>query len=160
MLVGRPIGQGSTILLGLKKDLSKEDMEIFRREMDNKMDLAQQTVKAMPKSLFLVMRNVNLVRAICVAHGNPNDRYTVFSRIAAKVAVDDSGINVTGSSSLVDYSEAVVERVYFEWMLFVNYLYTTLFGGFIRILSLFGLLPTMPDGRQFGGNGGVDFTKT
>ncbi|XP_055351368.1 uncharacterized aarF domain-containing protein kinase 5-like isoform X2 [Paramacrobiotus metropolitanus] len=138
ILVGRPIGQGKKVLLGLKKEFSKADMEAFRAEMEGMVDKIQATVKAMPKSLFLVMRNMNLVRAICVVHGNPHDRYTMFARLAAQAVMDDTGVR---TPSLKNSAAAISERLHFEWKLLMHYVYGRMFLFIVKILTVLGVGP-------------------
>ncbi|KAJ8922110.1 hypothetical protein NQ315_004042, partial [Exocentrus adspersus] len=68
----------------LKAKLTEEDyrhMTEFARERFDSIICCLQT---MPRTLLLVIRNLNTIRAIAHDHGNPINRYTVLARAATK----------------------------------------------------------------------------
>ncbi|OQV19564.1 putative aarF domain-containing protein kinase 5 [Hypsibius exemplaris] len=137
VLVQRPLGQIGRRLLGMKKDLSKKDFDQLRKEMDGHVEKAVATVKAMPKSLYLVMRNMNLVRAICVVHGNPIDRYTIFSRIAAKTAALDP-VAIVAVPTVYGRASAAMEFAVFEWNLLLYAISSRMLLMAVTVMRYFG----------------------
>ncbi|XP_050517846.1 uncharacterized aarF domain-containing protein kinase 5 [Diabrotica virgifera virgifera] len=68
----------------LKVHLSEEDLQHLTEIAKNRFDTVMACLKQMPRSLLLVLRNLNTIRAIAYQHGNPIDRYTTLARTATK----------------------------------------------------------------------------
>jgi hypothetical protein len=147
VLVQRPLGQIGRRLLGMKKDLSKKDLDLLRKDMEENFERAVATVKAMPKSLFLVQRNVNLVRTICIVHGNPIDRYTLFSRIAAKAAIADP-LGVVISPTIHGRVGALLDFALFEWNLLIYSIKSKFLFLMVSMMRYLGLMPAFPDNSK------------
>ncbi|XP_042372216.1 uncharacterized aarF domain-containing protein kinase 5-like, partial [Plectropomus leopardus] len=77
MLLQRPINMRE---LGLSNILSREETTYMREMASNRFDSIMQVLKAMPRPMLLVFRNVNTVRSINITLGAPVDRYFVMAK--------------------------------------------------------------------------------
>ncbi|XP_056631609.1 uncharacterized aarF domain-containing protein kinase 5 [Diorhabda sublineata] len=73
----------------LKVRLSEEDLRQMTEFAKNRFDNIMVCLREMPRSLLLVLRNLNTIRAIAHHHGNPIDRYTTLARTATKSLYGD-----------------------------------------------------------------------
>ncbi|KAL0962203.1 hypothetical protein UPYG_G00337060 [Umbra pygmaea] len=79
MLLQRPINMRE---LGLSNILSHEETSYMRDMAVNHFDNIMDVLKAMPRPMLLVFRNINTVRSINIALGAPVDRYCVMAKSA------------------------------------------------------------------------------
>lgn len=93
----------------LKIRLSDEDLKKITEFAQKRFDQIMETLKDMPRSLLLVVRNLNTIRAICRAHGDPINRYEILARSATKTAFDE----ITSIKKL----KSIPIKIYFETML-------------------------------------------
>ncbi|KAG5872917.1 hypothetical protein JTB14_031075 [Gonioctena quinquepunctata] len=68
----------------LKVKLTQEDLEHMTQFAKDRFDSVMCCLQTMPRSLLLVLRNLNTIRAISHDHGDPIDRYSVLARTATK----------------------------------------------------------------------------
>ncbi|XP_068188372.1 uncharacterized aarF domain-containing protein kinase 5 isoform X2 [Antennarius striatus] len=81
MLLQRPINMQE---LGLSNILSKEDTAYMREMASQRFESIMQVLKAMPRPMLLVFRNINTVRSINITLGAPVDRYFVMAKSAVR----------------------------------------------------------------------------
>uniref|UniRef100_A0A6Q2Z1R5 ABC1 atypical kinase-like domain-containing protein n=1 Tax=Esox lucius TaxID=8010 RepID=A0A6Q2Z1R5_ESOLU len=79
MLLQRPINMRE---LGLSNILSGEETSYMREMAVNHFDNIMAVLKAMPRPMLLVFRNINTVRSINITLGAPVDRYCVMAKSA------------------------------------------------------------------------------
>uniref|UniRef100_A0AAQ5ZWC1 ABC1 atypical kinase-like domain-containing protein n=1 Tax=Amphiprion ocellaris TaxID=80972 RepID=A0AAQ5ZWC1_AMPOC len=77
MLLQRPINMRS---FGLSNILSKEETAYMRQMAIHRFESIMQVLKAMPRPMLLVFRNINTVRSINITLGAPVDRYFVMAK--------------------------------------------------------------------------------
>lgn len=77
MLLQRPINMRE---LGLGNILSREEMSYMRNMAAQRFDGIMDVLKALPRPMLLVFRNINTVRSINVALGAPVDRYALMAK--------------------------------------------------------------------------------
>lgn len=77
MLLQRPINMRE---LGLSNVLSQEDTAYMREMASQRFDRVMQVLKAMPRPMLLIFRNINTVRSINISLGAPVDRYFVMAK--------------------------------------------------------------------------------
>ncbi|CAC5395545.1 ADCK [Mytilus coruscus] len=136
IIVQRPIQRET---LHLPNKLSDEDLEYIRLRAQQHFDSIMIVLKEMPRSLLLIIRNMNTVRAICREHGHVIDRYGIMARSAIvganKMAGQDLSLGGRLKSCwerfLFDYS-IITER----WIINLGYLY-------LRILQFLGRAPSL-----------------
>ncbi|TNN31029.1 putative aarF domain-containing protein kinase 5 [Liparis tanakae] len=81
MLLQRPINMRE---LGLSNALSREETTYMRQMASDRFDSVMQVLKAMPRPMLLVFRNINTVRSINISLGAPVDRYFVMAKSAVR----------------------------------------------------------------------------
>lgn len=77
MLLQRPINMGE---LGLGNILSREETAYMRNMAANHFDNVMRVLKALPRPMLLVFRNINTVRSINITLGAPVDRYFIMAK--------------------------------------------------------------------------------
>ncbi|XP_017310413.1 uncharacterized aarF domain-containing protein kinase 5 isoform X1 [Ictalurus punctatus] len=81
MLLQRPINMRE---LGLGNILSREETSYMRSMAAQRFDSIMDVLKALPRPMLLVFRNINTVRSINVALGAPVDRYALMAKSAVR----------------------------------------------------------------------------
>ncbi|XP_041811562.1 uncharacterized aarF domain-containing protein kinase 5 isoform X1 [Chelmon rostratus] len=81
MLLQRPINMQE---LGLSNILSREETAYMREMASHRFESIMQVLKAMPRPMLLVFRNINTVRSINITLGAPVDRYFVMAKSAVR----------------------------------------------------------------------------
>lgn len=77
MLLQRPINMQE---LGLSNILSREETGYMREMAVCRFESIMEVLKAMPRPMLLVFRNINTVRSINITLGAPVDRYFVMAK--------------------------------------------------------------------------------
>lgn len=77
MLLQRPISMRT---LKLSNILSREETAYMREMALNRFESIMQVLKAMPRPMLLVFRNINTVRSINITLGAPVDRYGIMAK--------------------------------------------------------------------------------
>ncbi|XP_015591317.1 uncharacterized aarF domain-containing protein kinase 5 isoform X2 [Cephus cinctus] len=116
----------TTIPPGLSAD------EYMKKQAQERFDKVMVTLRAMPKSILLVIRNLNTVRAIAREHGDPIDRYRLMARMAVL------GKHKLAQHTLWKRLIGKVSRVRFEIQLWSQSFSLWLFGCYLRFLKLLG----------------------
>ncbi|XP_032378949.1 putative aarF domain-containing protein kinase 5 isoform X1 [Etheostoma spectabile] len=81
MLLQRPINMRE---LGLSNILSREETTYMREMASHRFESIMRVLKAMPRPMLLVFRNINTVRSINITLGAPVDRYFVMAKSAVR----------------------------------------------------------------------------
>lgn len=104
ILVQRPLLFRQRSGVPLAKGLSKAEMEYMKDMASRRFDEIMCCLKALPRPMLLVFRNINTVRSIAKGHGHPVDRFAVMARISDKVLVQNVWRGIAthrGSSSFI-----------------------------------------------------------
>ncbi|KAF5903678.1 putative aarF domain-containing protein kinase 5 isoform X1, partial [Clarias magur] len=95
ILLQRPINMRE---LGLGNILSREETSYMRDMATERFDRIMEVLKALPRPMLLVFRNINTVRSINVALGAPVDRYALMAKSAVrgwgKARADESRVRL------------------------------------------------------------------
>ncbi|KAM9386016.1 putative aarF domain-containing protein kinase 5 [Pholidichthys leucotaenia] len=144
MLLQRPINMHK---LGLSNILSKEETAYMREMAVHRFESIMQVLKAMPRPMLLVFRNINTVRSINITLGAPVDRYFVMGKSAVrgwgKIQVQKSGI--LARFWVFRWGSATWESLKFEFALRSEMAMMSLTRAFLRLLEYFGLMSLDPE---------------
>ncbi|XP_041932238.1 uncharacterized aarF domain-containing protein kinase 5 isoform X2 [Alosa sapidissima] len=148
MLLQRPINMRE---LGLGNILSREETAYMRNMAANHFDNVMQVLKALPRPMLLVFRNINTVRSINISLGAPIDRYFVMAKSAVrgwgKIQADDT--RVLPSFGLFCWLRTTWESLKFECALRTEMAMMSLTRSLLQILSFFGLITLDQDVYQY-----------
>lgn len=98
----------------LKAKLSQEEEKYMKKAAGEKFDQIVVCLQQMPRTLLLVVRNLNTIRAISYDHGCPIDRYVVLARMATKAAFEAE------SPSLTRKIISIPNKLWFEIALLIT----------------------------------------
>ncbi|XP_037088431.1 uncharacterized aarF domain-containing protein kinase 5-like isoform X1 [Pollicipes pollicipes] len=117
------------------KTMSKEDRAAMQKRWENARERMREAFNNIPNEIFLVLRNMNLIRAITAEHGSQVDRYRLMARSATQGAfrVEGGGLR----SQLAGYWQ----RLVFDWRLFVDSVKLWAVRHTFRLLALLGKAP-------------------
>ncbi|KAL2080283.1 hypothetical protein ACEWY4_024076 [Coilia grayii] len=139
MLLQRPINMRE---LGLGNILSREETAYMRDMATNHFDNIMRVLKALPRPMLLVFRNINTVRSINIALGAPVDRYFLMAKSAVrgwgKIQADDT--RVLPSFRLFRWLWTSWENLKFECALRTEMMMMSLTRSLLQVLSFFGLI--------------------
>nr|CAD7429250.1 unnamed protein product [Timema monikensis] len=131
ILTQRPFKLSNFAISRLNEQAMKYLTEIARNRFDNIM----LTLETMPRTLLLVIRNLNTIRAIGREHGDPVNRYMVMARIATK------GAFISRDTRMRDRLAGVVQLCYFEFKLWYDSVKQWTAKFCWRLLTLLGRVP-------------------
>ncbi|XP_053632137.2 uncharacterized aarF domain-containing protein kinase 5 isoform X2 [Cherax quadricarinatus] len=119
------------------KKMAKEDREKMKKRMEEARETLRKSFEDLPTELFLVLRNVNTVRAITRDHGDVVDRYTLMARSATR------GAFVSPDATLSQRVQGLLEQFYFDYNLKKEALKVWVIKKVLYILYLLGRAPSM-----------------
>uniref|UniRef100_A0A3P8S967 AarF domain containing kinase 5 n=1 Tax=Amphiprion percula TaxID=161767 RepID=A0A3P8S967_AMPPE len=138
MLLQRPINMRS---FGLSNILSKEETAYMRQMAIHRFESIMQVLKAMPRPMLLVFRNINTVRSINITLGAPVDRYFVMAKSAVrgwgKIQAEKTGI--LPRLWVFCWGRTTWESLKFEVALRSEMAMMSLTRAFLRLLEYVGL---------------------
>ncbi|VEN59431.1 unnamed protein product [Callosobruchus maculatus] len=120
---------GFKLITKLTEEDEKRMTEFARDRFDSIMDCIQ----SMPRSLLLVLRNLNTIRSISHDHGSPIDRYSVLARMATQ--------KTYSHDSLTNRMVNIPLWMYFEFLLGFQRICRWFRSLTLKILQNFGLAP-------------------
>ncbi|XP_029298306.1 putative aarF domain-containing protein kinase 5 isoform X1 [Cottoperca gobio] len=139
MLLQRPIDMRK---LGLSNILSREETTYMRQMASNRFESIMQVLKAMPRPMLLVFRNINTVRSINITLGAPVDRYCVMAKTAVrcwgKLQAERTGM--LPRLWLHRWARTTWEGLKFELALRWEMTVMSLTRSFLSLLTYFGLI--------------------
>ncbi|XP_050459124.1 uncharacterized aarF domain-containing protein kinase 5 [Cataglyphis hispanica] len=106
--------------------------EYMKKRVQERFDKVTATLQAMPKSMMLVIRNLNTIRAIVRDHGDVVNRYRIMARIAAR------GKYQTAQQSFHKNIAGICSVIKFETYIFCNNLLQWITKLYLTILKLLG----------------------
>ncbi|KAF0311159.1 putative aarF domain-containing protein kinase 5 [Amphibalanus amphitrite] len=134
MLLQRPLPRRGGAVRALRHAVAG-DQEYMRRQAAERFDQITDALRQLPRSVLLVIRNMNLIRAITAEHGSHVDRYRLMARSATQGAFRVEGAGVT--ARLAGYWQ----RFVFDWRLFVDSVKMWAMRRTIWLLTLLGRAP-------------------
>ncbi|MCJ8745985.1 hypothetical protein PDJAM_G00136670 [Pangasius djambal] len=139
MLLQRPINMRE---LGLGNVLSREETSYMRSMAAQRFDSIMEVLKALPRPMLLVFRNINTVRSINVALGAPVDRYGLMAKSAVrgwgKARADES--RLLPRVTLLRWIWSFWEDVKFECALRSEMMMMSLTRCVLQLLSYCGFI--------------------
>ncbi|XP_008300864.1 putative aarF domain-containing protein kinase 5 isoform X2 [Stegastes partitus] len=148
MLLQRPINMRS---FGLSNILSKEETAYMRQMAIHRFENIMQVLKAMPRPMLLVFRNINTVRSINITLGAPVDRYFVMAKSAVrgwgKIQAEKTGI--LPRLWVFRWGRTTWESLKFEVALRSEMAMMSLTRAFLRLLDYLGLTSVDADMYEY-----------
>ncbi|XP_053752291.1 uncharacterized aarF domain-containing protein kinase 5 isoform X2 [Panthera pardus] len=148
VLMQRPVRLGQ---LWRSHLLSREEAAYMQAMAREHFADIVRVLKALPRSMLLVLRNVNTVRAITTTLGAPVDRYFLMAKSAVRGWSRLAGVayqSVYGAS-LLRHIKVIWETFKFEVALRVETLSMRLTALLVRLLFQLGLLPETQELSQY-----------
>jgi len=138
MILQRPYGDHTdlTDMIKFGIHISQEDIQHMQRKARDRMDEITKVLRAMPRSLILVIRNLNLVRSLNFSLQAPVNRYSYFANCALQ-AIQQQHSNAGMAQR---FSERI-ELIQFNYNLMKNNLYLWFERSIFSFLKLIGWLP-------------------
>lgn len=131
ILTQRPLDAG----MKFRTKLSEEDLKYMTEMARERFDKVMEALRAMPRSMLLVIRNLNTVRAIAREHGDPVDRYVALARSAAQ------GQFMSDEAGILRRMLAFRELLFFEMMLWCEGAKLWCMRLYLRVLRFVGRAP-------------------
>ncbi|XP_027456557.2 uncharacterized aarF domain-containing protein kinase 5 isoform X4 [Zalophus californianus] len=140
MLMQRPVRLGQ---LWGSHLLSREEAAYMQTMAQEHFEDIMGVLKALPRPMLLVLRNINTVRAINTALGTPVDRYFLMAKSAVRgwTRLADAAYQSLYGASLLRHSRVIWEMFKFEVALRLETLSMRLTALLVRLLVHLGLLP-------------------
>ncbi|KAG3273365.1 putative aarF domain-containing protein kinase 5 isoform X4 [Ictidomys tridecemlineatus] len=148
MLMQRPVRLGQLWHSHLP---SHEEVAYMQEMARNHFEAIMQVLRALPRSMLLVLRNINTVRAINVALGTPVDRYFLMAKSAVRGwsrLVGAAYLGIYGSG-LLRHMKVAWEVFKFEVALRLETLAMRLGALLVRVLVHLGLVPQAEELYQY-----------
>ncbi|KDR14244.1 putative aarF domain-containing protein kinase 5 [Zootermopsis nevadensis] len=131
ILTQRPLDAG----MKFRTKLSEEDLRYMTEMTRHKFDKVMEALRAMPRTMLLIIRNLNTVRAIARNHGDPVDRYVVLARSASQ------GQFLSDQAGMLQKIFAFRELFLFEMMLWCQSMKLWCVRFYFRVLRCVGRAP-------------------
>ncbi|KAI5091093.1 hypothetical protein C0J45_18299, partial [Silurus meridionalis] len=148
MLLQRPINMRE---LGLGNILSREETSYMRTMAAQRFDSIMEVLKALPRPMLLIFRNINTVRSINVALGAPVDRYALMAKSAVrgwgKARADES--RLLPRATLLRWMWSFWEDVKFEFALRSEMMMMSFTRGLLQLLSYCGFISLNQEMYQY-----------
>ncbi|KAK2503084.1 hypothetical protein MC885_018771 [Smutsia gigantea] len=140
VLMQRPVRLGQ---LWRSHLLSREEAAYMQDMARGHFEDIMAVLKALPRPMLLVLRNINTVRAINTALGTPVDRYFLMAKSAVRAwsRLASAAYQSVYGTSLLRHVRATWEMFKFEVALRLETLSMRLTAFLVRILVPLGLLP-------------------
>lgn len=136
ILVQRPVTRTS---VKLPSSLTTEEMEKMKSDVIQHFDEIMQVLKEMPRTMILVIRNLNTIRAITKELGDQIDRYTIMVRRSI------SGICSAQQSGFLKKMKTSFQLLKFELLISLENFKRWLSFSYIRLQCLLGINPELKE---------------
>lgn len=117
----------------LKNQLSDEELKMITQFARQRFDMIMSCLQKMPRTLLLVIRNLNIIRAIAYDHGNPIDRYTILARSAISSSYQPK--------SFFDKIFYFPKYTYYEMIILSTRISNWMKNALTKLLITFGIIP-------------------
>ncbi|XP_060798393.1 uncharacterized aarF domain-containing protein kinase 5 isoform X2 [Neoarius graeffei] len=148
MLLQRPINMRE---LGLGNILSREETSYMRDMAAQHFESIMDVLKALPRPMLLVFRNINTVRSINIALGAPVDRYALMAKSAVRgwgrARADES--RLLPRATLLRWIWSFWEDVKFECAFRSEMMMMRVTRCVLQILSYCGFISLDPEVYQY-----------
>ncbi|OWF52119.1 uncharacterized aarF domain-containing protein kinase 5-like isoform X2 [Mizuhopecten yessoensis] len=136
ILLQRPISRGS---FQLPNRMTDKDLEHMRIMAQKHFDKIMTVLKDMPRTMLLLVRNMNTIRAICREHGHVVDRYSIMARSAITGCQKTGEFHLTVSGRV----RAWWERCIYDYNIQLDKM--KMWAGilYIRLMAYLGRLPDL-----------------
>ncbi|XP_055654860.1 LOW QUALITY PROTEIN: uncharacterized aarF domain-containing protein kinase 5 [Falco peregrinus] len=140
ILMQRPLPAGT---LALGAALTREERAYMQEMAAQRFERVVSVLRALPRPMLLVFRNINTVRSINAALGAPVDRYFLMARSAVRSWSRLSADRASGiaGSSAARWARAAWESLKFEVALRLESIAMKLTASALRLLAACGVLP-------------------
>uniref|UniRef100_A0A8C9KY72 AarF domain containing kinase 5 n=1 Tax=Phocoena sinus TaxID=42100 RepID=A0A8C9KY72_PHOSS len=140
VLMQRPVRLGQ---LWRSHLLSREEAAYMQDMAREHFEEVMAVLKALPRSMLLVLRNLNTVRAINTALGAPVDRYFLMAKSAVRgwSRLAGAPCQNTYGASLLRHIRVIWESLKFEVALRLETLSMQITALLVRVLVHLGLMP-------------------
>ncbi|KAK7801228.1 hypothetical protein U0070_015405, partial [Myodes glareolus] len=131
--------------------MSREEAAYMQDMAREHFEGIMEVLKALPRSMLLVLRNINTVRSINSTLGTPVDRYFLMAKSAVSGWSRLVGAAYHGiySSSLLRHIKVIWEAFKFEVALRLETLAMRLTALLLRVLARLGLAPQAEEVSQY-----------
>ncbi|KAL6081279.1 hypothetical protein STEG23_037560 [Scotinomys teguina] len=131
--------------------ISREEAVYMQDMAREHFDGIMEVLKALPRPMLLVLRNINTVRAINSTLGTPVDRYFLMAKSAVRGWSRLVGAAYHGiySSSLLRHIKVIWEAFKFEVALRLETLAMRLTAFLLRVLARLGFVPKAEEVYQY-----------
>ncbi|KAK2723534.1 hypothetical protein QYM36_002017 [Artemia franciscana] len=109
MLLQRPLPSSIGVVSSLHDVLSSTETIYMEEMAKQRFDQITKALKTMPRTMLLVLRNINTVRAITKDHGGPVDRYRLMARSATR------GAFVEENAPILQKLRGYWQQFVFDW---------------------------------------------
>ncbi|GJQ70948.1 hypothetical protein Trydic_g864 [Trypoxylus dichotomus] len=131
ILTQRPV---RAIGFKLSSRITEEEMHQMTVAAKTRFDEIMEVLKLMPRSLLLIIRNLNTIRSITHDHGDPIDRYAILARCASA-----SGKNLY--PTFIEKIRRLPSNLYLEFKLLTGRLWVWCVKTYLKTLSVLGRSP-------------------
>ncbi|XP_039109976.1 uncharacterized aarF domain-containing protein kinase 5 isoform X2 [Hyaena hyaena] len=148
MLMQRPVRLGQ---LWRSHVLSREEMAYMQARAREHFEGVMGVLKALPRPMLLVLRNINTVRAVNAALGSPTDRYFLMAKSAVRSwsRLAGAAYQRVYGASLLRHIKVIWEMFKFEVALRLETLAMRLTALLVRLLAHLGFLPEAQELSQY-----------
>ncbi|KAG7207870.1 hypothetical protein KM043_009467 [Ampulex compressa] len=122
----------SISLMAKDKPENVSSDEYMKKQAQERFDQITIALRAMPKNMMLVIRNLNTIRSIAKEHGDTIDRYTIMARIAVRGRYQLANQTFRGKIS------GIISKVKFETCLWTHSFTQWLLKIYLNLLQLMG----------------------
>lgn len=144
ILVQRPIVYSSIHLPG---QMTERDLEYMTVMAQKHFDQIMVVLKQMPRSMLLIIRNLNTIRAISNHFNHPVDRYSIMARSAIAGSFTDTSNTFTGR--IRNRMRHMYQLILFEYYLRMDNIHRRMseftLKIYLRFMSLFRKVPTIDE---------------
>lgn len=134
ILTQRPVTKN---VMKLTSKLTEEDLKYLKAVARDRFDKVMSALRAMPKTLILVTRNLNTVRAIARDHNDPVDRFVIMAHSASR------GQFVSPKAGLIAKVSGHKAVLYFEFILWYNNVKYWCLLFYLNMLRVLGRSPDL-----------------
>lgn len=114
--------------------------DYMRKRVKERFDKITAALQSMPKCMMLIIRNLNIIRAIIKDHGDIINRYRIMARIATRgkyrTAKQSFYENIAGICSIVKFEAHIYSNNLLQWI-------TKLYLTFLKLLGYTNVTPIL-----------------
>ncbi|XP_065571015.1 uncharacterized aarF domain-containing protein kinase 5-like isoform X2 [Artemia franciscana] len=139
MLLQRPLPSSIGVVSSLHDVLSSTETIYMEEMAKQRFDQITKALKTMPRTMLLVLRNINTVRAITKDHGGPVDRYRLMARSATR------GAFVEENAPILQKLRGYWQQFVFDWKIISDNIVLAATHWYFKFLYLIGRAPDLSE---------------